>query len=201
MGLSLEAKGLTLSIGNKTLIRNVSFSVQGPGLMLVSGENGIGKTTFLKSILQRDSPALEIKPTSARIGYLGHDLGLYSSLSIRENLEFFGDLVTGSSLKPEVSELMKTFRLNHKSSDPIYTLSRGQKQKVAIMRTLICNPDIILLDEPFTGLDLEGKNNLTEILNFWSKKSMILVVLHEEAGNLEINGNLEFSKNGVRFYA
>ncbi len=201
MGLSLKVSNLSLSIGNKTLLRNVSFDLEGPGLFTILGENGAGKSTFLKALLDPDrkSETFLFQPKSPRIGYLSHELGLYSSLSAKENIEYFSSLQGNSLPESEIKELFQVFKIKEKAKDPIYTLSRGQKQKVALMRTLSMDPNLILLDEPFTGLDFASKDILIEILNAWSNKALILIVLHEKVDSLHIKGRLEFLDSRISY--
>ncbi|TGL16424.1 ATP-binding cassette domain-containing protein [Leptospira yanagawae] len=187
----LETKGLTITVGEKTLLREVNLRFFERGMYAVLGENGAGKSTLLKKIYHdsKISPHWIWPEGKKKIAYLGHELGFYSSLNLDENLNYFDtlDAVPTSGRK---EELIKRFRLEKRKLDPIHLYSRGMKQKVAIMRVLLSSADIILFDEPYTGLDSESSEVLSGILNEEKQNKLILIVLHSVPKGLECTGQI-----------
>lgn len=192
-----EAKSLTLTVGQKKLIQEANFCFFETGLVSVEGENGAGKSSFLKEIYfnARNSKQWEWRTGKKTISYLGHELGLYTSLSLEENLNYF---LGENSLRSEQTRLLlQKFKLQKRIWDPVSTFSRGMKQKSALLRILLGDAPILLLDEPFTGLDLASSKILIEELNILSKSKLIILVLHGQREGLNISDTILLGeKNG-----
>lgn len=163
-----------------TALKHVSFEVQKGEVVGLLGENGAGKTTLLRTI------ATLLTPTSGkvlvgeydtvknpeevkkRIGVLfGGETGLYDRLTARENLEFFASLygLGSHETKVRIDELAKMFGMRDYLNRKVGGFSKGMRQKVAIARTLIHNPEIILFDEPTTGLDITSSNVFRQLVH------------------------------------
>lgn len=194
----LETKGLTITVGEKTILREVNLSFFEKGLVAVLGENGAGKSTLLKKIYHDSlsSPHWHWPNGKRKVTYLGHELGFYSSLSLEENLNYFASLDGTHSLERR-QELLKLFRLEKRIWDPIHLFSRGMKQKVAIMRVLLSNAEVILFDEPYTGLDSESSQILSSILNYEKESKLILVVLHSIPKDLHCSRTISIQQGNV----
>ncbi len=195
----LETKALSISVGEKVLLREINLSFFETGLVAVLGENGAGKSTLLKEIYHHSlsSPKWKWNQGKKKLSYLGHELGFYSSLSLKENLDYFAKL---DGTKPDLEKrktLLEAFRLQKRIWDPIHTFSRGMKQKVAILRVFLSSAEIILFDEPYTGLDAESSKILSELLNLESKSRLILIVLHSVPKELQCTSQLQIEKGGV----
>ncbi|BDA79082.1 ABC transporter ATP-binding protein [Leptospira kobayashii] len=198
----LECKSLNLTVGYKTLFRNLSLSFSGPGLYIIQGENGAGKSSFLKEIYHyaKISENWHFPEGEKTISYLGHELGLYTSLSLSENISYYSSLSEISLSEEDVLAWINRFKLEKRTREPVYMFSRGMKQKAALIRTFLSSPEIVLLDEPYTGLDLKSTELFTKILNEEMEKRMILIVLHEipkglnhtEIINLSDYGNVSY---------
>jgi heme exporter protein A len=190
--LILEIKSLTLTVGYKTLFRDKQLSFPSQGLVLIHGENGVGKSTLLKEIYlnARDGKDWIWPMGKKSIGYLGHDLGLYSSLTLCENLEHFSSLSTSPLSESDTKSLIEYYGLVRRRNDPLYMYSRGMKQKAAIIRCFVTSPQLLLLDEPYTGLDTGSISLFTKHLNAEKKKRLILIVLHEIPKDLEIDSSI-----------
>ncbi|MCZ8343886.1 MAG: ATP-binding cassette domain-containing protein [Leptospira sp.] len=190
----LEAKSLTLTVGQKKLLQEANFVFFQSGNVVIEGQNGSGKSSLLKEIYFRShrSEVWKWNGVPQKISYLSHELGLYTSLSLWENLEFFLGEKIARSEKSE--ELLKKFKLEKRIWDPISTYSRGMKQKSALMRILLSEARILLLDEPYTGLDVESSEILTNELNRISKQKLILLVLHGMVNGLTIRDRIQLGK-------
>lgn len=137
----------------------VSLEVPAGTTVAVFGANGSGKSTLLKilaGLLRPTSGTVELagvnpRAAKARIGYLGHVPYLYPYLSAMENLHFYADLYRVD--RARAGPILDSVALTHKGGALVRTFSRGETQRLGLARTLIHNPDYLLLDEPFSGLD------------------------------------------------
>ncbi|TGL76555.1 ABC transporter ATP-binding protein [Leptospira jelokensis] len=194
----LETNGLTITVGEKTILREVNLRFFERGMFAILGENGVGKSTLLKKIYHdaKTSPKWIWPDGKKKITYLGHELGFYSSLNLEENLRYFAAL-DGNHSQKRREELIQLFRLEKRKLDPIHLYSRGMKQKVAIMRAVLSSADIILFDEPFTGLDAESSAVFSRILNEEKEKKLILIVLHSVPSELQCTGQILIKQGKV----
>lgn len=177
-------KDLSYSIGKKRILKEVSFSLFRGEIALLKGDNGVGKTTLLRAILNhvRHKDCFSffgLNSKTPQISYLGHELGLYTSLSLQENLHYFLSITKIKYSKEKVETLLRAFQLWTRRLDPIFTFSRGMKQKAALVRALLTGGDLILLDEPFTALDRSGLETAIRLLNEYSQNSAVLMVTHD----------------------
>lgn len=169
----IEVKQVSKRFGDFTAVQDVSFRVEAGEVYGLLGENGAGKTTTMRmmaTILQPTEGDIEISGYSVRrdpvevrrrIGILfGGDVGLYNRLTARENIAYFGSLygLEPARLKERIDSLSRMLDMDEFIDRRVGAFSRGMKQKVAIARTLVHDPDVILLDEPSTGLDVTAAN-------------------------------------------
>ena len=171
--LAIHAKGIAKRYGHFPALRNVSIDLPAGSFLTLFGRNGAGKTTFLKvaSTLARPSSGqLRIngfdvseapEETRRQIGLLSHNTYVYRDLSPLENLRFFGRLYSLDSSDPQFRSLLERVGLERRMNDPVRTFSRGLLQRVGLARVMLHKPSVLLLDEPYTGLDA----NAVEILN------------------------------------
>ena len=146
------------------MLTDVSFRCDGGELVAVLGPNGAGKSTLLSiaaTLLDPSSGAVHYGEHTARgagaelrgrIGVLGHDLYIYPELSAAENLLFFGRIYGLAGVEGRVAAALERAGLGERD-DPVATFSRGMRQRLALERALLHEPRLVLLDEPFTGLD------------------------------------------------
>lgn len=181
----------------------------GKEFITIFGANGSGKTTLLKII------STLIKPTSGeilidglnifeegiklreKIGFLGHEIYLYEELTAIENLKFYSKLynIPKDKFEKEAYDLLKTFGLLHRMNDYVRKFSRGMKQRLSIARAILHNPKILLLDEPYTGLDNKAKKILEDfLLNSIGKKTIIMTSHNIE--KFKISEKTAFLANG-----
>ncbi|HEX6322144.1 MAG TPA: ABC transporter ATP-binding protein [Vicinamibacterales bacterium] len=168
----LEARAVSRRYGRVRALADVSFACGGGEALALVGPNGAGKSTLLNllSTLARPSageilydgrpPAAWGPALRGRFGVLGHDVSLYPELSARENLMFFGRLFAAPDLEGRVAGALAAAGLERRAGAPVGTFSRGMRQRLAIERALLHGPDILLFDEPFTGLDEAASESL-----------------------------------------
>jgi heme exporter protein A len=159
----LLAEGLRHRFGSVTALDDVSFTVRPGQTLAVFGPNGAGKTTLLKvlaGLIQPQRGRTQVDGGRRAIGWIGHQPQLYNQLTVRENLRFWASLY---DVAPP-SDLLPRLGLEEHADRPVRALSRGLIQRVAIARALVHDPRVLLLDEPFTGLDRHAAEALGVVL-------------------------------------
>lgn len=179
----LSCKNLSYTIGYKKIFKNISFEIFSSDFTLLTGENGSGKTSLLKLILQSSRKKefhWNVRSNSSNLlSYLGHENGLYSSLSLRENLVFFNRILKDPMPETQVAELVEKFQLTKRLEDPVSTFSEGMKKKSGIIRALLARPNLLLLDEPLNGLDTNSVQVFLKMLKSDFADTSVLLVAHE----------------------
>jgi heme exporter protein A len=158
------------------VLRNIDLRIEKGEFLTIFGPNGAGKTTLIKIMSTLVSPTsgrviidgMDIKenPIEIRkkIGVISHETYLYHELTAAENLRFFGRMYGVSDIENRIDELIKQVGLTYRKNDRVRTFSRGMKQRLSIARALIHDPPILLLDEPYTGLDQHASATFDRIL-------------------------------------
>ena len=157
----LVIDGVSRNFGRRRALNRVSFSCHGGEVVGLLGPNGAGKSTLLailSTLLSPSSGEVRYGDTTARasgpkLGMLGHDLYLYPELTARENLEFFARLYGCADVTGVVAGALDRAVLADRADDVVSGFSRGMRQRLALERALLHQPRLLLLDEPFTGLD------------------------------------------------
>jgi heme exporter protein A len=178
----VSIQNLSIYIGLKPIFKNISFQLFRREAVILSGENGTGKSTLLKSIFQSGEKKeflWSAKQKEVRLSYLGHEVGLYSSLSLMDNLNYFSGILNHPINKDNLNKLIKNFGLEKKLYDPIHTFSEGMKRKSGILRALLVDPELLLLDEPFNGLDVRSLEIFLDEIREIKKNTTILIVSHD----------------------
>jgi heme ABC exporter ATP-binding subunit CcmA len=172
----LELRAVSKYYGEVAALEGVVFKVRPGESVLVFGPNGAGKTTLLRTLASLARPSagqvlfagLEFHKVSAiakaAIGFLSHATFLYPDLTARENLTFAGKLFGLAELDRKVQAALERFGVTDRASTPVRELSRGLQQRVALARAVLHDPQFLLLDEPFTGLDTRSSATLQEFL-------------------------------------
>jgi heme exporter protein A len=189
---SLTFGNVTRNFGRRRALSGVSFSVEAGQVLALLGANGSGKSTLLSiaaTLLDVSSGEVRYGTSTARqagaalrrrVGLLGHDLYLYPELTARENLEFFADLYGLDRAEVRVGDALASAALEDRADDPVSSYSRGMRQRLALERALLHDPRLVLLDEPFTGLDDASSSALRERLaRVRQRGAIVLLTTHE----------------------
>jgi len=175
--LALESEDIRKTFGHFTALGGVTLGVKRGEFLALFGRNGAGKTTFLKiaATLMRHTHGklcvegidIHEEPEKARrhIGFLSHNTYLYRDLNPVENLQFFSRLYGMSDSEDRIQTLLNRVGLQRRASDPVRAFSRGLHQRLGIARVMLHDPSLILLDEPYTGLDANAVEILNQILD------------------------------------
>jgi heme exporter protein A len=184
----ITVKKLVKRFGLKTVLRGLDFEVQPGEFVALLGPNGAGKTTFLRILASLSRPSLgdvqvagfrlpnEAANVRARLGVVSHLPLLYGDLTADENLRFYGRMYNIENLEPRVTEVLEMVGLENRRRDLVRTFSRGMQQRLAIGRAVLHDPDVVLFDEPYTGLDQDASSMLDEVLKTVAAKGRTVVM-------------------------
>ena len=180
------------NFGRRRALNAVSFGVEAGQVAALLGANGAGKSTLLSiaaTLLQPSGGEVRYGSLTAaaggaklrrRIGLLGHDLYLYAELTAEENLRFFAGLYGLDHVERRVSDALVSAALDDRAGDPVSSFSRGMRQRLALERALLHEPRLLLLDEPFTGLDDPSSNALrARLAQARDRGAIVIVTTHE----------------------
>jgi heme ABC exporter ATP-binding subunit CcmA len=152
---AVEAAGVWKYFGNYPALREIHLAVESGACLALLGRNGAGKTTLLKILCGLSSPSkgtLRLAAKDKR-GVLGHGIGIYDELTAAENLDYFARLYGAADRKQRTAAWLERVGLAHVAGAPVREFSRGMRQRLALARTFQHEPELLLLDEPFTSLD------------------------------------------------
>jgi heme exporter protein A len=188
MGLMIKVRNLVKRYGLKSVLQELDFCVKPGEFVALLGPNGAGKTTFLRilsSLTRFDTGDIRIGgyrlPTQASsirqsLGVVLHQPLLYADLSAEENLSFYGRMYNIAGLEYRIRDVLEVVDLQHRSNDLVRTYSRGMQQRLAIGRAILHDPQVLLLDEPHTGLDQGACVMLDEVLVGVASRGRTLVM-------------------------
>jgi heme ABC exporter ATP-binding subunit CcmA len=178
----IRARSLGRRFGDKRVFDGVDLDLDSGGFLLVTGPNGSGKTTLLRVLAGLIAPTggeLELPPREV-LGYLGHEPLVYRELTPLENLTLFGRLYRVSERGERIGMLLERFGLWDARHDRVGTFSRGMQQRLALCRVLLHDPEVLLLDEPYSALDVEGAQLLDRAFEELHGRAFV-VATHEPA--------------------
>ena len=178
----IRSHGLAKRYGGKRVLRGLELDVERGGFVLVTGPNGSGKTTLLRLVAGLAAPSageLEVAVDRGRIGFLAHEPLVYRELTALENLDLFGRLYRVSERRERIGMLLERFGLWDVRGERAGSFSRGMLQRLALCRTLLHEPELLLLDEPFNALDEDGAALLEHELDELRAQRTFLVATHE----------------------
>ncbi len=172
----ITVEKLDKTFSSRWALRGVSFRVVPGEIVALVGPNGAGKTTLWRSLAPLSRPdagniligkiplAQHANAARASIGFVGHQTFMYDDLTAEENLRFFARLYDLPDIPERVRQVAKRVGIEHRLGDITRTLSRGLQQRLTLARMLLHNPAVLLLDEPYTGLDKTAADLLDEIM-------------------------------------
>ena len=178
----IRARGLGRSFGAKRVLRDLDLDVAERDLLLVTGPNGSGKSTLLglcAGLLAPTAGEIEIGVERGRIGYLAHEPLVYLELTALENLDLYGRLYRVPERRERSGMLLERFGLWEARHQRVGAYSRGMQQRLALCRALLHEPDLLLLDEPFAGLDEAGAAVLDAELAELAGERTLVLATHE----------------------
>jgi heme exporter protein A len=193
----ITVKKLVKRFGLKTVLRGVDFDVQPGEFVALLGPNGAGKTTFLRILASLSRPSLgevniagyklphEAAQVRARLGVVSHLPLLYGDLTADENLRFYARMYNISDSELRVTEVLQMVGLEARRRDLVRTFSRGMQQRLAIGRAVLHDPDVVLFDEPYTGLDQDASSMLDEVLKTVAAKGRTVVMTSHDLARAE----------------
>lgn len=199
MSGAVEAVELEKWYGVLPAVRGVSFTLREGEFLTIFGPNGAGKTTLLRLL------AGSLRPTAGevriageavrddehawrrRIGVLSHQTFLYAGLTAAENLDFYARLYGLSDRRARIADALRDVELAERAGDRVRGFSRGMQQRLALARTLLHDPEVVLLDEPYTGLDPHAAAMLRGVLErLRDGRRTVVLVTHNLAQGLEL---------------
>ena len=204
---ALRIQDLQYKIGLATILRKLHFQLMPGEVLSLLGPNGAGKSTLLKCLagLLPYTGTREIfgignrkdRRIRQRLGYLGHETFLYSKLSARENLLFYARLY---GLKINTDSVLQEYHLTFAGEQLVETFSRGMKQRLALARALLNSPQLLLMDEPFTGLDQEASELLESRIAELRGHVAVIMATHELDRAQTASDRFLILKNGKQLF-
>jgi heme exporter protein A len=205
----IHVRGLVKSFGDHVALRGIDLDVDRGERLTLVGPNGAGKTTLLRILATLSKPTegsvllagldLGAQDMDIRhqIGFLSHQPLLYDDLSGRDNLRFYGRMYDVPSLDNRIRDLLHQVGLQHHGPDLVRTYSRGMKQRLAIARAVLHDPALLLLDEPYTGLDQQAGEMLDAVLqDVGIKERTIVMTTHNMERGLRLGQHMAILVGG-----
>jgi heme exporter protein A len=178
----IRVRGLEKRYGRRRVLANLSFDLAEGGFLVVSGANGSGKTTLLRIVAGLVAPtrgAVELGTDRSRIGVLGHEPLVYRELTALENLDLYGRLYRVPERRERIGMLLERFGLWEVRNERVGTYSRGMTQRLALCRALLHDPELLVLDEPYSALDVSGASLLDRELSELAGRKTAVVSTHD----------------------
>jgi ABC-2 type transport system ATP-binding protein len=205
--MTLDISNLVKKFGEKTAVDNISFKIEKPGVFGLLGTNGAGKTTTIRmilGILEKDSGNIQwngkpVTRESVKFGYLPEERGLYPKAKIIDQLSYFGKLrgMDGKSVKKVINYWFDRLKVSEYSNSTAEQLSKGNQQKIQLITALIHDPELIILDEPLSGLDPVNTDLFKSVIyELVEKGKFIIMSSHQMQSIEEYCQDLVILKNG-----
>jgi len=205
--VALDVSSVVKKFGDKTAVDNISFKIEKPGVFGLLGTNGAGKTTTIRmilGILEKDSGSIQWngKPVTregVKFGYLPEERGLYPKAKIVDQLSYFGKLrgMDRSSVKKVINYWFDRLKVSEYSNSTAEQLSKGNQQKIQLITALLHDPELIILDEPLSGLDPVNADLFKSVIHeLMEKGKFIIMSSHHMQSIEEYCQDLVILKNG-----
>ena len=187
MKSAIRIENIQKSLGDRKILKGISFSVEMGDIFGYLGPNGAGKTTTIRIILgllKADSGNLDVlgldvnnSEMRRKIGFVLDLDGLYDSMTARENLIFYSRIYGLVMEEERINELLDIVELSNRADDRVHTYSRGMRQRLALARSMVHDPEILVLDEPTSGIDPSGQIEIRKImLNMAHKENKTIIL-------------------------
>ncbi len=193
--MRLEVKGLRKSFGEKEVLHGISFSIESGKALGLLGRNGAGKTTtirILMDVFRANSGSITVdgrpfEPKNFRIGYLPEERGLYPKKGVQEQLMYLAQLrgCSRSEAKHNSARWLERLGVEEYAQRKLETLSKGNQQKVQLAQTLVCDPDLVILDEPFSGLDPVNSQILKDVIQEQIREGKLVIFSSHQMSYVE----------------
>jgi heme exporter protein A len=206
----IEVKKLVKRFGLKTVLRGLDFEVQPGEFVALLGPNGAGKTTFLRILASLSRPSMgqvtiaghslpkQAAAVRARLGVVSHMPLLYNDLTAEENLRFYARMYGLQNANERITEVLEMVGLEKRRRDLVRTFSRGMQQRLAIGRAVLHDPDVMLFDEPYTGLDQDASSMLDKVLQTVAQQGRTVVMTsHDLARTEDLATRFDILSRGV----
>ncbi|MBI5964629.1 MAG: heme ABC exporter ATP-binding protein CcmA [Chloroflexi bacterium] len=206
----IEVKKLVKRFGLKTILRGLDFSVEPGEFVALLGPNGAGKTTFLRILATLSRPSLgavnvagyqlpnQAAQVRAKLGVVSHMPLLYPDLTAEENMRFYGRMYGIGKIEERITEVLEMVGLENRRKDLVRTFSRGMQQRLAIGRAVIHDPEVMLFDEPYTGLDQDASEMLDDVLRTVAAEGRTVVMTsHDLVRAEELATRFDILSRGV----
>jgi heme exporter protein A len=193
----IHVRKLVKRFGMKTVLRGLDFHVDKGEFVALIGPNGAGKTTFLRILATLSRPTMgeitlagfslpeEASAVRRMLGVVSHQPLLYGDLTAEENLRFYGRMYGLDDLDARINAALEMVGLRSRRKDLVRAYSRGMQQRLAIGRAVLHDPEIILFDEPYTGLDQDASEMLDEALRAVAAKGRTIVMTSHDLARTE----------------
>lgn len=193
--MKLEVKDITKSFGETNVLKGISFSVESGKALGLLGRNGAGKTTtirILMDVFHADSGEITLEgkpfePRKVQIGYLPEERGLYPKRKVLEQMIYLAMLrgVSRKTASANAKRWLERLEVSQYQDRLLETLSKGNQQKVQLASTLVCDPEIVILDEPFSGLDPVNSQILQEVVQELIRDGKIVIFSSHQMSYVE----------------
>src|SRR5512133_2494739 len=206
----IEVHRLIKRFGSKVVLRGLEFQVAAGEFVALLGPNGAGKTTFLRILSSLSRPTLgsvqiagyslphQAAAVRRRLGVVSHMPLLYGDLTAEENLVFYGRMYGVERLDHRIGEVLEMVGLSARRRDLVRTFSRGMQQRLAIGRAVLHDPEVLLLDEPHTGLDQDACTMLDDVLHQVAARGRTVVMTsHDLSRAADLAGRFDVLSRGV----
>ena len=193
--MALEVKSVVKKFGGKIAVNHVSFNIEKPGVFGLLGTNGAGKTTIIRmilGILEKDGGSIQwngrtVTRETVKFGYLPEERGLYPKAKIVEQLSYFGKLrgMDGKSVKKVINYWVDRLKVSEYLNSTAEQLSKGNQQKIQLITSLLHDPELIILDEPLSGLDPVNTDLFKSVIYELVEKGKFIIMSSHQMQSIE----------------